>query len=226
MGGTVQGQGAGKIGQDPQLRGLFNNILRDTGPARHALFTQLTEALTTGGVGARIPIIMRAVEAASAAAGQSAQLNREKTAKAGLGGTAFDVNSQLTQDTASKSAIANIGPSVAEGMIAQAPNTINQATGQALTIGQLNQQRQMFNAQVMGGFYENLKGSLESLNPYGGGGGGSTPLASTPAPVQTEASSVPNVNQYPQGSELLTPGGSPESAAVSEGGIGGAGGFF
>ena len=112
-----------------QLAHLSTKTFFESDRARVNFFKQLNEAMTTGGVGARIPIIQRAVEAQSAAEGQSQTLGREKTARAGLSGSPFDVASQLGQQTEASSRIAAVGPTMAANMFQGAGGEVTSATG-------------------------------------------------------------------------------------------------
>jgi len=170
--GSLEGRGAGKIPPNADMEGLLKRLLNVSQPARKLEFQQLTEALQTGGVGARIPIIQRAVEAAMGAAGQSETLGRERTARAGLAGSPFDVASQIGTHTANTANIAGIGPSIASQLIAQGPNMVNAATSQAINLGQMDLGRQEFNSNQIGRFYEDLKQSLEFTGSAAAGGGG------------------------------------------------------
>jgi hypothetical protein len=130
-------------------------------PGQKLLAKQTLEALRTGGVGARIPIIQRAVEAATAAGGQAMEKTRQGVARAGLTGSPFDVNTQLAGNTAISSAIAGIPAKAGMEMVGAAPGTLGGITSQALTAGQLDQQRKEFNVQMYGQFMEDIKSSIE-----------------------------------------------------------------
>jgi hypothetical protein len=139
---------------------------------------QITELLSTGGVGARIPIIQRAVEAATAASGQAAQRNREVTARAGLTGSAFDISNQLGHQARSSAAIASIGPQMASQMLAQAPSAIANTVQLGLSAVSSDIRRQSINVANYGAFMNAIRESFTSWYG-GGGGGGSTPTADT-----------------------------------------------
>jgi hypothetical protein len=177
------------------MAGIMQALAGAAVPGQKLLAKQTLEALQTGGVGARIPIIQRAVEAASAAGGQVSERARQLTARAGLAGSPFDVASQLTNERAVSSAIAGIPAAAGGTMVASAGPTLSGITSQALTAGQIDLQRREFNIQMYGTMMEDIKSSIAGAwspssggataggtaggsNPYTGGGsvtqGGST----------------------------------------------------
>ena len=68
-----------------QARQLFEEAV----PLREEVLRQIQEALTTGGVGAQIPIAQRAVEAALLGQSAATDATRDSLARAGLTGTPF-----------------------------------------------------------------------------------------------------------------------------------------
>lgn len=81
--------GAGKIDvpqQFKQISEFGTKTLKQTNKPRKLLLKQLTEALATGGVGARIPIVQRAVEAVNIGTSQALKGGEEQMAKYGVGG--------------------------------------------------------------------------------------------------------------------------------------------
>ena len=75
----------GKVGTNP-FEQYTQGLQRNTRAPRNAVLSQLTEALTTGGVGARIPIIQRAVEASQQATAQGVNQTKEDLARSGING--------------------------------------------------------------------------------------------------------------------------------------------
>jgi hypothetical protein len=75
-----------------QSRGIW----RTQQPVRKELGAQTLEALTTGGVGARIPMIQRAVESANLAGSNAMRGLEQGLAQRGLAGTPFG-QAQLAQ---------------------------------------------------------------------------------------------------------------------------------
>jgi hypothetical protein len=209
MGGKAPSMHAAKL-----LAGLSARTFFESDPSRRNYFRQLNEALKTGGVGARIPIIQRAIEAQSAANQQTNTLNREKVARAGLGGSAFDVNAQLAAHTIQSRQLAGIGPSMAQAMIGEAPSLITGATGipglsaAAATESQAAGQASASQAQMVGGAGSAL-GSLGAAYLLSG----STAAAGTTA-AATGTAAVGAGGAATAGGVGATAGGSTGGAAV------------
>ena len=83
------GGGKGKTSQSGQLDALIQEFATTSRPARQELFGQVTEALQTGGIGARIPIISKAVESSKAATSQALTQIDESLARSGLSDSTF-----------------------------------------------------------------------------------------------------------------------------------------
>lgn len=186
--GTISGQGAGKVPPNNELENLFKNLIGEANPARKLELSQLTEALQTGGVGARIPIIQRAVEAAMGANQQSETLGRQQTARAGLSGTPFDIASQLGTRTQDSAQVAGIGPAIASQLIGQGPELTSSTYNTALGANQQFQGVEEFNSNQIGRFYEDLKQSLEFTGSAAAGGGGAGAGGGSSASTPTYAS--------------------------------------
>lgn len=112
-----------------QLAHLSTKTFFESDKARRLFFQQMAEGLQTGGVGARIPIVQRAVEAQMGANAQANQQNRERTARAGLTGSPFDVANQLGAQAQQSQKVAAIGPEMVNQMISGAGQDVTAATG-------------------------------------------------------------------------------------------------
>ena len=75
----------GKVGTNP-LQPFAQGLQRASNKPRNLLLGQLAEALSTGGVGARIPFVQRAVEASQQATAQGLARTREDLARSGVNG--------------------------------------------------------------------------------------------------------------------------------------------
>lgn len=75
----------GKVGTNP-LESFASGTRKGTRQPRNLLLGQLAEALSTGGVGARIPFVQRAVEASQQATAQGLARTKEDLARSGIGG--------------------------------------------------------------------------------------------------------------------------------------------
>ena len=164
-------------GVDKLLRAA-ESILQQSAPARKELLGQTLEALKTGGVGARIPIIQRAVEASKQATGNALRQTSGDLASRGITGPYASSILAATREGGAQ-ATSQIPTNIAGEMIGRAPGIVGGFTGQALgglsTAGSLDLNRQEFNVEQFAKFMEDLKSSLQSLGSYGasmGGGGG------------------------------------------------------
>lgn len=91
MGGGKSGSsGSSASGPSPEQRATsefaLENILK---PLATELIPQITESLRTGGVGARLPIARKGVEASRAASSRATTGTEESLARGGLSGTPF-----------------------------------------------------------------------------------------------------------------------------------------
>jgi hypothetical protein len=75
----------GKVGTNP-LEQFAQGSRRRAREPSNLLLGQLSEALSTGGVGARIPFVQRAVEASQQATSQGLARTKEDLARSGVGG--------------------------------------------------------------------------------------------------------------------------------------------
>jgi len=99
MGGQSFGLGGGESSSSTrpgiptqtgqELLGLIKGLLGETDELRGTLVDQMTEALQTGGIGAQIPLINRAVDASARATGGALQNIESDLSQSGLAGTPF-----------------------------------------------------------------------------------------------------------------------------------------
>lgn len=95
-------------------------IFRTQQPIRRELSNQTLEALRTGGVNARLPLVQKAVEQArSASAGQMRQ-TQQNLAQGNLMNTPFGQSILAQQGQAARFAESQIGPAFAQQLIAGA----------------------------------------------------------------------------------------------------------
>ena len=127
--------GAGKKGETPQtgqLDALIKEFADVSRPAREELFGQVSEALTTGGVGARIPIISKSVEASKAATSQALKQIDESLARSGLATSPFGARVRAGEVSRGARATAAIPTNIAQQLISFAPNLVTGTGGQVL----------------------------------------------------------------------------------------------
>jgi hypothetical protein len=196
------------------------NLLNQTALPRKDLMSQITDLLQSGGVGARVPIIQRAVEAETAAAGQDATVNRQNTARAGLIGSAFDVSNQLQHQTSSSSAIAGIGPNMAAQIFSQVPSIISNQTAQGLQAVSMETQRRAQNAMMQAQMLNAIRSSITGW--YGGGSGGqaSNDITTNSASIPTDSGGTSEVSYSPSGEQPVyqpAPGSADTSGFVDYG---------
>ena len=150
------------------------SILQQSAPARKELLGQTTEALKTGGVGARIPIIQRAVEASKQATGNALRGTSGDLAARGITGPYASSILSATREAGGQ-ATSQIPTDIAGQMIGAAPNIVGGFTGQGLgglsTSGGIQANLNMFNSEQFAKFMEDLKSSIQSASSSGAGGG-------------------------------------------------------
>jgi hypothetical protein len=118
------GGSKGKSGASEDLGDLAKDFARETKGPRRTLIDQMAEALTTGGVGARIPIINRAVESSQRATSNTLKALDAQLAQSGLGGTPFGerIRSEATQQGQFQTS--QIGPGIVAQLLQQIPGFI------------------------------------------------------------------------------------------------------
>lgn len=125
--------GAKPNSQQGGLDNMVKELFGQTRPVRNDLFTQLSEALRTGGVGARIPIISRAVEDTKAAGSKALTQTDESLARLGLSGTPFGENIRAQTRLSSENAVNRVPTDYAQHFIDMAPALVSGQTGQAMS---------------------------------------------------------------------------------------------
>lgn len=175
MGGGGKGSTPSQItaNPDPAVSGFTNEVRGQSRPVREEVYSQIGEALRTGGIGARIPIIQKSVEASKSATSRAMTGLDEAFAKAG---PTF-ANSPYAQRIKGQTALAGaqsteaIGPSIAKEFIDIAPSValgsssqIFGGLGQASSLGlqgaiagqSLNAQRDIAKGNQMAQIYTAL----------------------------------------------------------------------
>lgn len=89
-------------------------------PLRNEVFRQVQEALKTGGVGARIPMIQQAVSQSQQATGRAVSQTSEELAKRNIGGS-FAASQLAGVRQAGEQATAGIPTQMAQQLLSQAP---------------------------------------------------------------------------------------------------------
>lgn len=153
-----------------QLRGAGLGMLRKTKRPRNVLLKQLTEALQTGGVGAKIPLIQQAVSQSNQANQAALTQTSEQLASRNIGGP-FASRILAGQRQEGEQQTARLPTQIAEAFIAQTTPFL--ASTQSLGAGAVGQaasleaQLDQFNAQqkmaMIGGIAKALGPSLSGL---------------------------------------------------------------
>lgn len=147
-----------------QLADMGRKMIGQTGPARKEVLRQLTEALKTGGVKAKIPLIQQAVSQSNQATSTALSQTAEQLAQHNVGGP-FASRIMAQQRLAGDQATAAIPTGMAERLIGQFTPFL-QGT-QSLGMGSLSQAGQAsfaadaFNAQQFKALMQDIKSSLQ-----------------------------------------------------------------
>lgn len=149
-------QNVDHLGQ--MARALFN----ETSALRKEYQGQSLEALKTGGIGAQIPIIARALEASKSAASQSRQQTVDSLSRSNLAGTPFGQAILAQQEIQGNQHTADIPTQYAQSFISQIPSFITALTGQGI-------QGQQGAAQNEVSLYNSYNQGVSSFNNMLGG---------------------------------------------------------
>jgi hypothetical protein len=124
MGGKTPSTHAANV-----LATLSQQMFAESDPARRLMLRQLREALATGGIGARIPIIQQAVRNVQATTQQQLQQARNLLARQGLGASPFAATLLSGIQAAGAQQAATIPTDIARELISAGPNLLSGATG-------------------------------------------------------------------------------------------------
>lgn len=86
---ALPGGKSAKTGASKSAEAFGESLEAETRGPRQAMFSQIEEALVTGGVGARIPLIQRAVESSRREGSNAMRQTGDQLALSGLAGTPF-----------------------------------------------------------------------------------------------------------------------------------------
>lgn len=129
MGGGGKKESSGETDQLGQYsRALFN----ETSPLRQQIENQGLEALKTGGIGAQIPMIARAVESSKSQLATDLQSARDDQAKYRLNGTPFGQSIIQQARIAGNQGISQIPTNYAQNFISMLPSFVSGITGMGL----------------------------------------------------------------------------------------------
>lgn len=158
-GGSPRGQSESQ--GESNLSAMAWSLMNEAAPLRQAVLGQTLEALNTGGIGARLPIAQKGVEASRAATANALKQTGESLGSAGLRGSSFEQTLRANTLLQGELATAAIPQDIAMQFIGVAPSMTLGLGGQAIqgagTAGGLYNQRQSMMAQQ-----DAAKGSQQS----------------------------------------------------------------
>lgn len=132
MGGGGKGS-SNNTDTSAQLGQLAQTLFNETSPIRSELLGQGLEALRTGGIGAQIPMISRAIESSKSQLSQDLTGMQESLASTRLVGTPFAQHILGQGRIAGNQGIANIPTNYAQNFISQLPSFVSSLTGQGVS---------------------------------------------------------------------------------------------
>lgn len=133
MGNSV-GKG-GKVNRSSAETGLLDiasSLINDSAPLRKEVIGQTTEAMQTGGIGARLPIVQKGIEASRSATSSALAGLGEEAARGGYSRNSFNQALQAQTQLQGNLATEAIPQQAAEQFIAIAPTLTTGLSGQAL----------------------------------------------------------------------------------------------
>lgn len=132
----MAGGGGGKQKSSPQidqLGAIAKQLYNDTSSVRNTMLKQGEEALKTGGIGAQIPMITRALDQSRSQLSTDLASTKEDLAKYRLVGTPFGQSILQNAQVVGNQGISQIPTNFAQGMIAQLPGFVSALTGQGMS---------------------------------------------------------------------------------------------
>jgi len=117
--------GGSKAGGD--LQDIVQQFWGETTPTRQGLIDQYYEALTTGGVGARMPIISKAQEQSRTATSNAMRALDTQLAQSGLSGTPFGERTRSQTMMQGEQATAAVPANIIQAMLQQIPGFVTGA---------------------------------------------------------------------------------------------------
>lgn len=167
MGGLGKADSPGSL-DTLQVQG--EKLLKQSNKPRKLLLDQLTEALATGGVKAKIPLIQQAVSQSNQANAAALKQTSEGLAQRNIGGP-FASRILAAQRQMGEQEVGKLPTQIAEGVINQGipflSNTQSLGTGAIGQVASAESQLNQFNAQqqmaVIGGIAKAFSPSLQGL---------------------------------------------------------------
>lgn len=177
MGGKTQGRGVFAAGAEK----MATDLMRQSGKTRKAVFAQLGEALKTGGIEARTPIIQNAVEQGLSQGSESLRAAQEGIVRAGAARSPYAKESMAMNRSTVERAVASIPSEIIGQSVMNAPGQVGQATNAMIQLQGVAQQGEALSQAAKAQNYANqmalIGGGINGListarSAYGGYGGG------------------------------------------------------
>lgn len=157
------------------LDDIVKALLSETEPGRKTLFDQINEALKTGGVGAQIPIVSRAIEGSKRATSDALRGIDARASQAGIAGTPFAESIRAGAAVEGAARTADVGPQVTLEFLARALPGLFGQTGQAVsgaqTVAQAETQMNIADQQRQAAERKAFWDNVYSASTMGAGGG-------------------------------------------------------
>lgn len=131
MAGSGGGKGGGNANNDT-LANLSKSLFDETDPIRKDLLSQGEQGLSTGGVGALLPVISRAVESSKDALSNTLQDTQARLGTTGLAKSPYGQAILANTEREGNARTADIGPNMTMSFLSMLPSFITGASGQAL----------------------------------------------------------------------------------------------
>lgn len=103
------------------LEDIAKQLFSETTPLRGSLIEQFMSVLSTGGAGAQLPAIQRAVEGSMQATSNTLRSTRDRLAQTGLAGTPFGEMITTSAQGAGDFATSQVGPNMAMQLLQMIP---------------------------------------------------------------------------------------------------------
>lgn len=158
-----------------QLARISSRLFKESDPTRKLLFGQMNEALKTGGIRARIPIIQRAITQMKTANSQALAASKANLARMNLGSDPVSQGFLTSLGMSGRQAESQLPTEMAMQFITQAPGFANQTTGMGIsglgTAAGIN--RSFSGSQLQYSFdpFQYINEAKDAFNLTGGGAG-------------------------------------------------------
>ena len=155
------GGGKGETKTSKTLSKIAEAFFTETTPVRQELTSQMSEALTTGGVGARMPIISKSQEASRQATSNALRALDAQLAQTGQAGTPFGTRAKAETTQRGEMATSRIPTDIVSQLLQVIPGFIMGQSQQAVSglgaAGQMQAQQTGAEAAMLGSMLSPFK---------------------------------------------------------------------